>query len=116
VAALQQTATTVPIVFASVVDPVGAGFVASLARPGGNTTGFTANSLFRIVRGQVHQHADATYPPGRIARCVSAVQSVVIGPSRQILQRKRMSAAEGSPKWPDRARSVENDLLRTLLP
>jgi putative ABC transport system substrate-binding protein len=42
VAALQQTATAVPIVFASVVDPVGAGFVASLARPGGNTTGFTA--------------------------------------------------------------------------
>jgi putative ABC transport system substrate-binding protein len=42
VAALQQTATTVPIVFASVIDPVGAGFVASLARPGGNTTGFTA--------------------------------------------------------------------------
>jgi putative tryptophan/tyrosine transport system substrate-binding protein len=40
-AALQQTATTVPIVFANVVDPVGAGFVARLARPGGNTTGFT---------------------------------------------------------------------------
>jgi putative ABC transport system substrate-binding protein len=33
---------TVPIVFAVAVDPVGAGFVASLARPGGNTTGFTA--------------------------------------------------------------------------
>jgi putative ABC transport system substrate-binding protein len=32
----------VPIVFANVVDPVGAGFVASLARPGGNTTGFSA--------------------------------------------------------------------------
>jgi putative ABC transport system substrate-binding protein len=31
---------TVPIVFVNVVDPVGAGFVASLARPGGNTTGF----------------------------------------------------------------------------
>jgi putative ABC transport system substrate-binding protein len=38
---LQQTATTVPIVFANVVDPVGAGFVARLARPGGNATGFT---------------------------------------------------------------------------
>ena len=31
-----------PIVFANVIDPVGAGFVASLARPGGNTTGFSA--------------------------------------------------------------------------
>jgi putative ABC transport system substrate-binding protein len=41
VAALQQTATTVPIVFANVVDPLGAGFVARLARPGGNATGFT---------------------------------------------------------------------------
>jgi ABC-type uncharacterized transport system substrate-binding protein len=38
---LQQATHTVPIVFAGVVDPVGAGFVDSLARPGGNTTGFT---------------------------------------------------------------------------
>ena len=41
VAALQQTTRTVPIVFVNVIDPVGAGFVASLARPGGNSTGFT---------------------------------------------------------------------------
>src|SRR5262245_53335318 len=40
VPALQQATTKVPIVFTSVVDPVGAGFVASLARPGGNVTGF----------------------------------------------------------------------------
>ena len=39
--ALQATTSTVPIVFVNVVDPVGAGFVASLARPGGNATGFT---------------------------------------------------------------------------
>jgi putative tryptophan/tyrosine transport system substrate-binding protein len=39
--ALQQTNRTVPIVFVGIVDPVGAGFVESLARPGGNTTGFT---------------------------------------------------------------------------
>ena len=37
---LQQATRTVPIVFANVVDPVGAGFVDSLARPGGNATGF----------------------------------------------------------------------------
>src|SRR5262245_6519421 len=41
VASLQQTNRSVPIVFANVVDPVGAGYVATLARPGGNVTGFT---------------------------------------------------------------------------
>jgi putative ABC transport system substrate-binding protein len=40
VAALQMATRTVPIVFAHAVDPVGAGFVDSLARPGGNATGF----------------------------------------------------------------------------
>jgi ABC-type uncharacterized transport system substrate-binding protein len=40
VATLQQITNTVPIIFVSVIDPVGAGLVESLARPGGNTTGF----------------------------------------------------------------------------
>jgi putative tryptophan/tyrosine transport system substrate-binding protein len=42
VAALQQASRSALIVFANVIDPVGAGFVASLAQPGGNATGFTA--------------------------------------------------------------------------
>jgi putative ABC transport system substrate-binding protein len=40
---LLQTTRTVPIVFASVTDPVGGGFVDSLARPGGNATGFMSD-------------------------------------------------------------------------
>ena len=42
VATLQRITRSLPIVFANVIDPVGAGFVASLARPGGNITGFLA--------------------------------------------------------------------------
>jgi putative ABC transport system substrate-binding protein len=40
-AAVQEATRTLPIVFVNVTDPVGAGYVASLARPGGNVTGFT---------------------------------------------------------------------------
>ena len=45
VQALQQATRTVPIVFANVGDPVGMGLVESVARPGGNTTGFSAFDL-----------------------------------------------------------------------
>jgi putative tryptophan/tyrosine transport system substrate-binding protein len=41
VGALLQASRTVPIVFTQTQDPLGAGYVDSLARPGGNTTGFT---------------------------------------------------------------------------
>jgi putative tryptophan/tyrosine transport system substrate-binding protein len=42
VAALQRVTRSVPIVFANVINPVGAGFITSMAHPGGNATGFTA--------------------------------------------------------------------------
>ena len=41
---LLQATRTVPIVFAIAADPVGAGFVESLARPGGNATGFLCSN------------------------------------------------------------------------
>jgi|tagenome__1003787_1003787.scaffolds.fasta_scaffold20986707_10 putative ABC transport system substrate-binding protein len=41
VAAVQRETGTIPIIFVAVSDPIGSGFVTSLARPGGNITGFT---------------------------------------------------------------------------
>ena len=40
VAALLRETRTIPVIFGNIVDPVGAGFAASLSRPGGNVTGF----------------------------------------------------------------------------
>ena len=45
VAAVRQETGTIPIVFVQVTDPVGSGFVTSLARPGGNVTGFTTSEF-----------------------------------------------------------------------
>jgi putative ABC transport system substrate-binding protein len=51
VAPLRQMTTTIPIVFLRIVDPVASGFVASLARPGGNITGFTPSEF--SMRGKL---------------------------------------------------------------
>jgi putative ABC transport system substrate-binding protein len=45
VGALLQATRTVPIVFVTVIDPVGGGWVSSLARPGGNATGFASHDF-----------------------------------------------------------------------
>jgi ABC-type uncharacterized transport system substrate-binding protein len=56
---LQEATRTLPIVFVQVPDPVGAGFVASLSRPGGNATGFTQFE-YGISGGR--QQLPAVYP------------------------------------------------------
>jgi putative ABC transport system substrate-binding protein len=50
IAALARETRTIPIVFAGVTDPIGAGFAANLAHPGGNITGFTANDPELVQR------------------------------------------------------------------
>jgi ABC-type uncharacterized transport system substrate-binding protein len=49
--ALQQATRTVPIVFTASTDPVGSGIVESLARPGGNATGFTSAEFGMSANG-----------------------------------------------------------------
>jgi len=50
VVALKKATHTIPVVFVAVADPVGSGFVESLARPGGNVTGFT--NLLPTITGK----------------------------------------------------------------
>src|SRR5262249_1418850 len=63
VTALMHATRTIPIVFVSVSDPIGSGFVTSMARPGGNITGFTilnpsiAGKYVSILKEMVPQRA-----------------------------------------------------------
>jgi putative ABC transport system substrate-binding protein len=58
--ALKQTQTTIPIVFMGVTDPVGAGLVASLPHPGGNSTGVT--NMAGILTGKRMELLKDTIP------------------------------------------------------
>ena len=64
----QRATSTIPIVMGYSTDPVGSGFVASLARPGGNVTGL-ASSLDDIVPKQIKLLASAPCPTWRGLAC-----------------------------------------------
>jgi putative ABC transport system substrate-binding protein len=65
VPALQKATRTIPIVMAGTVDPVAAGFIDSLARPGGNTTGVSSN-IAETAPKQLELLASILYNPSRI--------------------------------------------------
>ena len=63
----KRVTTTVPIVMATSTDPVGAGIVASLARPGGNVTGFTVNAGPEIEAKRLQLLKEAVPQMSRVA-------------------------------------------------
>ena len=68
-AALQSETKTVPIVFAMVSDPLGSGFVASFARPGGNVTGFV--NIEASLSGKWLELMHQSHLPCRVSLCSS---------------------------------------------
>src|SRR5260221_545508 len=67
VAAVRHATSTIPVVMVFAADPVGAGFIASLARPGGNVTGLTADAtpdLWAKYLGQLKQVVTQKNSPG----------------------------------------------------
>jgi putative ABC transport system substrate-binding protein len=100
VAALRKATRTTPIVFVRVADPLSQGFVASLARPGGNVTGFA--SLEYVMSGKwlellktiaprvsrvalMFNPATAPYGPGFLASFETAAKSFAVEPSGALL-------------------------------
>ncbi len=76
--ALRQQTRTIPIVFLTIADPIGQGFVASLAQPGGNITGFTVFDLPMAAKwlGMLTQ---ITPPVARVAVLFNAATTPYIG-------------------------------------
>jgi putative ABC transport system substrate-binding protein len=79
IAALFQMTRTVPIVFTTVADPVGAGFVDSLARPGGNITGFT---LYEYSMGGKWLQLLKEIAPGVTRAAVLRDPNIATGPAQ----------------------------------
>jgi putative tryptophan/tyrosine transport system substrate-binding protein len=95
-AALVQQTRTLPIVFASVADPVGSGFIASFSRPGGNVTGFTnvepttagkwmellkeiaprVNRVALLYNPETAPYAERYLSPFKVAAASSAVEAI----------------------------------------
>jgi putative ABC transport system substrate-binding protein len=65
--ALQRKTRTIPIVFIAAADPMGQGFVASLARPGGNITGFSALAEASMAGKWLEMLTQITPPAARVA-------------------------------------------------
>jgi putative ABC transport system substrate-binding protein len=78
-APLLEATGTVPIVFAVVADPVGAGYVDSLARPGGNATGFT-NFEYTIAGKWLELLKDVA--PGVTRAAVLRESAIAAGPAQ----------------------------------
>jgi putative tryptophan/tyrosine transport system substrate-binding protein len=124
VASLLQATRTVPIVFVAVADPVGAGFVDTLARPGGNTTGFMAFEYGlsgkwvellkqiapNVTRAAVLRDPNMTAGIGQFAIIQSAAQSVGVEVSSVNLR----DASEIERGVSTFARSSNGGLIATL--
>ena len=116
VGALLQVSRTVPIVFTLTVDPVGAGFVESLARPGGNATGFTGFEygisgkwleLLKEIAPRVTRAAvlrDRDHPPGigqfAVIQSVAPSVGVEVSPDQTCATPARSSAPSRRSRAP----------------
>ena len=110
VAAIQEVSRSVPIVFAAVTDPVGLGIVRSLARPGGNATGFTPAAEFS-TSGKWVELLKELAPNVRRVAILREVSNPSAMPQFAAIQTAAASVGfEVSPIALRTARNIEEDL------
>jgi putative tryptophan/tyrosine transport system substrate-binding protein len=85
--ALKSTTTTIPIVFVGMADPVGAGLVRSLARPGGNITGLTSVAPGNFLAKQIEILRELVPRASKLA--------ILVNPNNQM---HRLALAEELPR------------------
>ena len=108
--ALLQATRTVPIVFATVPDPVGAGFVDSLARPGGNVTGF---DIFQYsISGKSLELLKEIAP--RVSRVAFLREAAIAAASGQLGALQTASASAGVEVSPINVRDA-GELERSIV-
>jgi putative ABC transport system substrate-binding protein len=98
VSALQQATRTIPIVVATMGDPVGSGFVASLAQPGGNITGFS--TLSEELAGKRVELLREAVP--KVSRVGVLAVSIDQDPSHRTQWREIQAAAKALKVTPQR--------------
>ena len=114
VAALQQTTHTVPIVFTQGADPVSAGFVASLAKPGGNITGFT-NFDYNIAAKWLELLKEIAPNVARVGVIREPTVTSSIGQLATINSVARSFGVEVSPLGGRDARDIESTVTEFAL-
>jgi putative tryptophan/tyrosine transport system substrate-binding protein len=109
VGAAKDATATIPIVFAVAVDPVGSGFVSSLARPGGNVTGLSIQSpdlvgkrieLLREIKPSLHRLAilaNGAYPAAMLE--MEEVASAALALNLEVVRAKVSRADEFAPAF-----------------
>jgi putative ABC transport system substrate-binding protein len=85
VAALKRVTVTIPIVFATAADPVGSGFVASLARPGGNITGLSQLNV-ELSGKRVELLREAFPFPKAVVLSLEADDEAALNTAKAVLQ------------------------------
>jgi len=110
VAPLLQATQTIPIVFAIVADPVGAGYVESLARPGGNATGFTPFEY--AIAGKLLELLKEIAP--RVARAAILRDPAIAAGPGQFGAIQAVAPSLGVELRPVNVRDAEEQIERSL--